>query len=115
MKPSTQIAPPPRSVNGSLLVQSTNAPPWSEVAAASSMADSTMPTPSVLPICESTPKNVPNGGEVEPAPVQSVVENWVSVNVNVTPSGAANTFTLPSVNATVARGFWDRSPLQGDE
>ena len=51
---------------------------------------------------------------MSPVPVQSVVEYWVAVSVNVTPLGAAKTFTLPSVKVTVAMGLWARFPSQGE-
>jgi hypothetical protein len=51
---------------------------------------------------------------VDPLPLQFVVEYVVAVSVNVTPLGAASTFTLPSWKVVLARGVAERLPSQGE-
>jgi hypothetical protein len=41
-------------------------------------------------------------------------KNPVAVSVNVTPLGAASTFTLPSWKVVLARGVAERLPSQGE-
>ena len=98
MKPTTQIARGATTVNGSELLQFVNVVFWSEVAAASSLTDSELPTPVVLPDVELTPVTV----VVEPVPLHVVFEKVVFVRVKVVPLGAAIAFTLPSVNVVCA-------------
>src|SRR5437899_4022367 len=87
------------TVNGSELLQLVNAVFWSEVAAASSLTDSVLPTPVVLPEVELTPVTV----VVElGVPLHVVFEKTLFVRVNVVPLGAAIAFTLPSVNVVCA-------------
>ena len=101
--PDTQMM---RGLSGSVVnvpagpLQLTNAPPWLDVAEASSLIDSVLPT-----FFENTPPPLEPTVAVPPSttvPVQTVVENRVHVRVNVTPAGADITFTVPSVNRVCA-------------
>ena len=86
-------------MNGFELLQLVNVAFWSELAAASSLTDSVLPTPLVLPEVELTPVAV----AVElGAPLHVAFEKVLFVRVNVVPLGAANAFTLPSVNIVCA-------------
>ena len=103
-KPGTQIVVElvgVAGVDGNALVHRMKAPPWSDVADAVSRMDSAFPTPCLNAVASVDPTvSVPVSLGV-PVHVEEF-RKTLKVRVNVTPAGAANTFTLPSVNVACA-------------
>src|SRR4051794_9192163 len=94
------------TVRGSELDQPENAPPWSDVAAASIRRDSLLPTPTLSPLLLLSVF----GNPLLTAPVQLLEAlNSVSTNRAVVPLGATSNLTFPSVN--VVRAVPETGPV----